>query len=133
MQRGRVGAVIVGSDRTTAAGEVCNKIGTYLKALPAQAHEIPFYVALPSSTIDWKIRDGIADIPIEDRDPKEVREMEGQASDVQIRRIALFGEDTPVANPAFDVTPASLVTAIITEHGIFEPDVSDLARLAQML
>ena len=133
MQRGKVDAVIVGSDRTTAGGDVCNKIGTYLKALAAQAHEIPFYVALPSSTIDWEIQDGIADIPIEDRDPREVREMEGESCDGQITRITLFGEDTPVANPAFDVTPACLVTALITEHGIFEPDVSDLRRLAQML
>ena len=133
MQRGKVDAVIVGSDRTTAGGDVCNKIGTYLKALAAQAHKIPFYVALPSSTIDWEIRDGIADIPIEDRDPREVREMEGESCDGQITRITLFGEDTPVANPAFDVTPASLVTSLITEHGIFEPNVSDLTRLAKML
>lgn len=131
MQRGQVDAVLVGSDRTTASGDVCNKIGTYLKALAAEANGIPFYVALPSSTIDWTIHDGIADIPIEDRDASEVRQMEGMTNDGEIGRIALFSEATPVANPAFDVTPAAYVTALLTEHGVFQANAEDLAQVAR--
>ncbi len=133
MQRGQIDAVIVGSDRTTAAGDVCNKIGTYLKALAAHAHEIPFYVALPSSTIDWTLEDGVADIPIEDRDGAEVRELTGRDAEGELRTVSIFGPETPIANPAFDVTPSRYVTALLTEHGVFRPEKADLARLRKKL
>ena len=129
MQRGLVDVVLVGSDRTTAAGDVCNKIGTYLKALAAEANEVPFYVALPVSSIDWNIEDGLLEIPIEQRDPAEVREMTGLRGDGKIERIALFSADSPVANPAFDVTPARYVTGLITERGLFDASRYDLAKL----
>jgi methylthioribose-1-phosphate isomerase len=109
MQRGQVDLCIVGSDRTTASGDVCNKIGTYLKALAARASGVPFCVALPGSTIDWSVDDGLRDIPIEERDASEVAELAGV-------RIAPSG--SAAHNPAFDVTPAQLVTHIITERGI---------------
>jgi methylthioribose-1-phosphate isomerase len=129
MQRGLVDAVIVGSDRTSASGDVCNKIGTYLKALAAKANDIPFYVALPSSTIDWEIEDGLREIPIEERDALEVREVEGLDRAGQLQRVALFDESSPVANPAFDVTPARYVTSLITEHGLCEPSLDGLRAL----
>ena len=129
MQRGEVDLVIVGSDRTTATGDVCNKIGTYLKALAARAHGIPFYVALPVSSIDWTIRDGIREIPIEERSADEVRTISGRRSDGRIERIELFSAETAARNPAFDVTPAELVSGIITERGIFEATVDSLADL----
>jgi methylthioribose-1-phosphate isomerase len=131
MQRGRVDLVLVGSDRTTAAGDVCNKIGTYLKALAAEANDIPFYVALPLSSIDWTIRDGLAEIPIEERAGSEVREMIGLRADGELERIALLPETSPVANPAFDVTPARHVTGLVTEHGRVEASVEALAELRQ--
>ncbi len=133
MQRGLVDVVLVGSDRTTAAGDVCNKIGTYLKALAAEANKVPFYVALPVSSIDWNIEDGLLEIPIEERDPAEVREMTGLSGDGKIERIALFSADSPVANPAFDVTPARYVTGLITERGLFDASRDDLAKLRRQV
>ncbi len=118
MQHGRVDLCITGTDRTTAAGDVCNKIGTYLKALAAQDNGVPFYVALPGPTIDWTIEDGLAEIPIEERPGSEVAEIAGLTAAGEVTRVRLVPEDSPVANPAFDVTPARLVTGLITERGI---------------
>ena len=117
MQHGRVDLCIVGTDRTTAAGDVANKIGTYLKALAAHDNGVPFYVALPSSTIDWTIEDGRA-IPIEERAESEVTEIAGRLADGSIARVRLPPEGSRAANPAFDVTPARLVTGLITERGV---------------
>ena len=117
MQHGMVDLVIVGSDRTTRAGDVCNKIGTYLKALAARDNGIPFYVALPSPTIDWTVRDGVREIPIEERAADEVSFVQGRAPDGSIASVRISPEGSPAANPAFDVTPARLVSAIITERG----------------
>jgi methylthioribose-1-phosphate isomerase len=116
MQHGQVDACIVGTDRTTRDGDVCNKIGTYLKALAAHDNGVPFYVAAPSPSIDWTIAHG-ADIPIEERAAAEVRRVTG-LRDGEVAELELVPAATPVANPAFDVTPARLVTAIITERGI---------------
>jgi len=119
MQHGRVDLVIVGSDRTTRTGDVANKIGTYLKALAARDNGIPFYVALPSSTIDWEIHDGIAEIPIEEREPEEVGLVAGMLKDSgEIAAVRIMPGESPAANFAFDVTPARLVTGLITERGI---------------
>ena len=117
MQHGLVDLVIVGSDRTTYTGDVANKIGTYLKALAAHDNGVPFYVALPSSTIDWEMRDGLAEIPIEERDATEVRVMDGRHAG-GICEILIMPETSRAANYAFDVTPARLVTGLITERGI---------------
>ena len=117
MQRGLVDLCIVGSDRTTRHGDVCNKIGTYLKALAARDCGIPFYVALPGSTIDWTLADGIAEIPIEERDPGEVTRITGLAADGREVEVVLTPAGSPARNDAFDVTPARLVTALITERG----------------
>lgn len=118
MQHGRVDLCIVGTDRTTADGDVCNKIGTYLKALAAHDNGVPFYVALPSPTIDWRIHDGVREIPIEERDGREVSELTGLTGDGRIETIRVTPDGSPVANPAFDVTPARYVTALITERGV---------------
>ncbi|CAN5730708.1 S-methyl-5-thioribose-1-phosphate isomerase [soil metagenome] len=126
MQRGAVDLVITGTDRTTAAGDVCNKIGTYLKALAARDNGVPFYVALPSPTIDWTLSDGHA-IPIEERAPEEVTHVPGIGPDGRPATVRIAPESSPARNPAFDVTPARLVTGLITERGIFEP--GDLRRL----
>jgi methylthioribose-1-phosphate isomerase len=117
MQHGMVDLVIVGTDRTTSTGDVANKIGTYLKALSAKDNDIPFYVALPSSTFDWNLSDGVKEIPIETRNPDEVRYVQGLDKDV-IRSVLIPPADSPAANFAFDVTPARLVTGYITERGI---------------
>ena len=117
MQHGMVDLVIVGSDRTTVTGDVANKIGTYLKALAARDNDVPFYVALPGSTFDWDLTDGVGQIPIEERDPDEVRLMQGMAGD-EIKRVLICPRDTPARNFAFDVTPARLVTGLITERGV---------------
>ncbi len=117
MQHGMVDIVIVGSDRTTASGDVANKIGTYLKALAAKDNHIPFYAALPSSTIDWQINDGVAEIPIEERNGNEVSEIEGWRGN-EIVSVRLIPDKSKVVNYGFDVTPARLVTGIITERGI---------------
>jgi len=118
MQHGGVDLCIVGSDRTTASGDVCNKIGTYLKALAAHDNRVPFYAALPFSTIDWTLHDGVKEIPIEERDGREVTHMTGRLAEGGFATIEVVSPGSPVANPAFDVTPARLVTGIITERGI---------------
>jgi methylthioribose-1-phosphate isomerase len=118
MQHGKVDMVIVGTDRTTRRGDVANKIGTYLKALAAYDNGVPFYVAAPSSSIDFDIHDGIAEITIEERDPREVQEISGRCEDGVVRSILLTPQGSPAANYAFDVTPARLITGIITERGI---------------
>jgi methylthioribose-1-phosphate isomerase len=133
MQRGLVDCVMVGSDRTTAVGDVCNKIGTYLKALAAAANDVPFYVALPVSSIDWSIEDGLAEIPIEERDPNEVRRSAGLDDSGALVSVSLFSESSPAANPAFDVTPARYVTALLTEYGRCEADRDSLARFRARL
>jgi len=118
MQRGQVDLVIVGTDRTTAAGDVANKIGTYLKALAAKDCGVPFYVALPGPTIDWTIDDGVRDIPIEERDAREVSHIRGADTSGKLTEVQLIPNGSSAANPAFDVTPARLVTGLITERGI---------------
>ena len=127
MQHGRVDLVLLGTDRVTAEGDVCNKIGTYLKALAAFDNGVPFYVALPSPTIDFSIRDGRAEIPIEQRGREEVATITGRTSDGRIETVAIVPDDSPVANYAFDVTPARLVTAFITERGIVDANPAALA------
>lgn len=117
MQHGMVDLVITGTDRTLYTGDVANKIGTYLKALAARDNDIPFYVALPSSSLDWEMRDGVQQIPIEQRDATEVKYISG-LHDGEIKTVLLTPEDSPAANYAFDVTPARLVTGLITERGI---------------
>lgn len=117
MQRGRVDMVIVGSDRTTAAGDVCNKVGTYLKALAARDNDIPFYAALPAGTIDWSLDQG-GDIPIEERSATELTHVTGRSSSGAIETVRVVPEASPVLNLGFDVTPARLVSALITERGI---------------
>jgi methylthioribose-1-phosphate isomerase len=128
MQHGMVDLVIVGTDRTTRAGDVANKIGTYLKALAAKDNDIPFYVALPSSTFDWDITDGITDIPIEERDPDEIRYVQGLCQG-KIQRVLVPPETSRAANHAFDVTPARLVTGFITERGICSASQKDIMSL----
>jgi len=129
MQHGEIDMVIVGTDRTTASGDVCNKIGTYLKALAAKDNGVPFYVALPSPTIDWTVRDGVAEIPIEERNSDEVSFVQGENSAGEIISVRISPKGTPARNPAFDVTPARLVTGLITERGIAEASAPGLARL----
>jgi methylthioribose-1-phosphate isomerase len=133
MQKGLIDVVLVGSDRTTAAGDVCNKIGTYLKALAAAANDVPFYAAVPTSTIDWSIEDGLREIPIEERDEAEVREMTGLDDEGELRTITLFSKETPVRNPAFDVTPARYVTAILTEYGLVAANRRELSRVKERM
>ncbi|HZP71320.1 MAG TPA: S-methyl-5-thioribose-1-phosphate isomerase [Pseudolabrys sp.] len=118
MQHRMVDLVIVGTDRTTARGDVCNKIGTYLKALAAKDNGVPFYVALPSPSIDWRVDDGIGEIPIEQRDGSELSRISGKLPDGTIATIDIAPEHSPMANYGFDVTPAHLVTALVTERGI---------------
>jgi methylthioribose-1-phosphate isomerase len=117
MQQGEVDMVIVGADRVTRTGDAANKIGTYLKALAAQDNGVPFWVAVPSSTIDWSIRDGVAEIPIEERPATEVTVMTGRALDGSIVPVRVVPSSTAAANPAFDVTPARLVSGLVTERG----------------
>jgi methylthioribose-1-phosphate isomerase len=127
MQHGDVDMVIVGTDRTTARGDVCNKIGTYLKALAAKANNVPFYVALPSPTIDWTVFDGVKEIPIEERTDEEVTHVQGRDPEGRIVSVQISPDGTPGRNPAFDVTPAELVTGLITERGIVAADADALA------
>lgn len=132
MQQGQVDMVIVGADRVTSQGDVCNKIGTYLKALAAydatlSGRRIPFYAAVPSPTIDWTIEDGVKQIEIEERHADELTWMSGRLASGEIARVNILSHSTKVANPAFDVTPARLVTGLITEQGVFAP-----AQLNQM-
>jgi methylthioribose-1-phosphate isomerase len=128
MQQGKVDLVIVGTDRTTVTGDVANKIGTYLKALAANDNHVPFYVALPSSTFDWTLTDGIKEIPIEERDPDEIRYVHGLDKD-RTTRVLICPDTSPAANFAFDVTPAKLVTGFITERGICKATQEDIRRL----
>lgn len=128
MQKGLVDIVIVGSDRTTASGDVCNKIGTYLKALAAKANHIPFYAALPSSTIDWTMDDGLKEIPIEERDEKEVTHIQG-LTEQGLKTIQVTPKGSSAKNYGFDVTPRELITGIITERGICKASPHDLATL----
>ena len=127
MQRGSVDLVIVGSDRTTCTGDVANKIGTYLKALAAQDNRIPFYVALPSSSFDWTIRDG-SEIPIEERGAEEVKRADGWR-DGQMLEVSVAPENSPAANYGFDVTPRRLVTGLITERGVCKADEKSILEL----
>ena len=127
MQHGMVDLVIVGTDRVTAQGDVCNKIGTYLKALAAHDNRVPFYVALPSPTIDFTVSDGLAEIPIEQRGPEEVATMTGKTKDGRIETVQIIPDGSAVANYGFDVTPARLVTGLITERGVIAASREALA------
>ncbi len=132
MQRGDVDLVIVGTDRVTRTGDVANKIGTYLKALAARDNGIPFWVALPSSTIDWRVSDGLRDIPIEERAQTEVTTVTGRGLDGAVATVRVVPTDSPAANPAFDVTPARLVTGLLTERGRCDASADGLASLFQV-
>lgn len=129
MQHGLVDLVITGTDRTTAAGDVCNKIGTYLKALAANDNSIPFYVALPSSTIDWTINNGILEIPIEERAEDEVLRVTGNTLKGDLETVQVSPKGTKAGNPAFDVTPSRLVTGLITERGVSSASKKGLEKL----
>ena len=129
MQHGKVDLCITGTDRTAASGDVCNKIGTYLKALAAKDNGVPFYVALPGPTIDWTITDGVNDIPIELRDGAEVTEIVGRAPDGAVTTVQLTPDGTNAANYAFDVTPARLITGLITERGVAKASPQGLREL----
>jgi len=129
MQHGMVDLCFTGTDRTTATGDVCNKIGTYLKALAAHDNDVPFYVCLPSPTIDWTLDDGVAQIPIEQRDGAEVSEMTGRTADGRIETVTITPDGSPVANYAFDVTPARLVSGLVTERGIADASHEGLRAL----
>jgi methylthioribose-1-phosphate isomerase len=128
MQRGKVDAVMVGTDRTTYTGDVANKIGTYLKALAAKDNLVPFYVALPSSSFDWNIRDGVHEIPIEERGSEEVNYADGLHEGQQVE-VRVTAENSPAANFGFDVTPRGLVTGLITERGICEANEQSILGL----
>ena len=128
MQRGEVDMCIVGTDRTLSNGDVCNKIGTYLKALAAHDNNVPFYVALPSSTIDWNIKNA-HNIPIEERNSEELSHMEGIDENNQIKKVLIYPNKSKVMNLAFDVTPAKYITGLITERGICEASLDGLNKL----
>jgi methylthioribose-1-phosphate isomerase len=128
MQRGQVDMCIVGTDRTLSNGDVCNKIGTYLKALAAKDNNVPFYVALPSSTIDWSIKNS-KDIPIEERDPAELSFVEGLDKENKLQKILIYPQKSKLLNLAFDVTPAKYVTGLITEKGICKASEKELKKL----
>jgi methylthioribose-1-phosphate isomerase len=129
MQQGRVDLVIVGCDRVSARGDVCNKIGTYLKALAARDNGVPFYVAMPTPTLDLGLADGMAEIPIEERSAREVTHVAGRAATGEVVEVQLTPDGTAAANPAFDVTPARLVSALITERGMVPAQEAALRRL----
>ena len=129
MQHGKVDLCFVGTDRTTAEGDVCNKIGTYLKALAAKDNGVPFYVCLPSPTIDWTIRDGVREVPIEERDGVEVSQIAGRTEDGRIVTVQVTPEGSPVLNYGFDVTPARLVTGLVTERGVAPASAEGLLSL----
>jgi len=118
MQRGQVDFCITGTDRTTRRGDVCNKIGTYLKALAAKDNGVPFYVCLPSPTIDWRVADGLREIPIEQRSSRELTHVPGRLADGRVAEVLIAPESTPARNDAFDVTPARLVSGLVTERGV---------------
>ena len=128
MQHGEVDLILVGTDRTTSTGDVCNKIGTYLKALAAKDNNVPFYVGTPTSSIDWSLRNGVKEIPIELRNENEVKYIQGQHEN-KIKEVLLTPKESPAANYAFDVTPARLVTGLITELGICEANESALKKI----
>ena len=128
MQRGEVDICIVGTDRTLSNGDFCNKVGTYLKALAANDNNVPFYVALPSSTIDWDIKDA-KDIPIEERNSEELSHIEGIDQNNKIKKILIYPNKSKAMNLAFDVTPAKYVTGLITEKGISEASSEGLKKL----
>lgn len=132
MQHGMVDLCLVGSDRTTRSGDVCNKVGTYLKALAAKDNNIPFYVCLPSTTIDWGISDGIEEVPIEQRDGTEISQVMGKLPNGEIGYVTIAPEGTEVANFAFDVTPARLITGLITEAAIVKATAGNLASTFRM-
>jgi methylthioribose-1-phosphate isomerase len=129
MQQGDVDVCFVGSDRTTATGDVANKIGTYLKALAAHDNGVPFYAALPASTIDWSLGDGVGQVPIEERSPREVTHVRGRAAGGDCMDVEVVAPGSPVRNPGFDVTPARLVTGIVTERGVAQASRAGLAAL----
>jgi methylthioribose-1-phosphate isomerase len=129
MQRGMVDLVIVGADRVSAAGDVCNKIGTYLKALAAKDNDVPFYVAAPSPTIDFALSDGVRDIPIETRSPEEITHMTGMTDKGEIETVRITPPESPALNYGFDVTPARFVTGLITERGLVAPQAESLRRV----
>jgi len=128
MQRGQVDMCIVGTDRTLSNGDVCNKVGTYLKALAAKDNNVPFYVALPSSTIDWNIKNS-KDIPIEERSSEELSKIDGVDEDGNIKRVQIYPNKSKAMNLAFDVTPAKYITGLITEKGICEASEKGLKNL----
>jgi methylthioribose-1-phosphate isomerase len=129
MQKGMVDICLVGTDRTAASGDVANKIGTYLKALAARDNDVPFFVALPSTTIDWDIHDGVTEIPIEQRPPEELTRIVGRSDDGELISVEIAPSGCPVGNWAFDVTPARLVTGLITERGVCQASADGLATL----
>jgi methylthioribose-1-phosphate isomerase len=129
MQHGMVDLCLVGSDRTTRAGDVCNKVGTYLKALAAKDNDVPFYVCLPGTTIDWTIADGVNEVPIEQRDASEVTEISGKLPNGEVTSVCITPAGTAVANYAFDVTPARLVTGLITERAVVAATPEAIARI----
>jgi methylthioribose-1-phosphate isomerase len=129
LQHGEVDVCLVGSDRTTATGDVANKIGTYLKALAAHDNGVPFYAALPASTIDWSLDDGVQQVPIEERSAREVTHTRGRAAHGGCEEVEVVAPGSPVRNPGFDVTPARLVTGIITERGVARASRTGLAAL----
>ena len=128
MQRGEVDLCIVGTDRTLSTGDVANKIGTYLQALAAHDNDIPFYVALPSSTIDWEIKD-FKDIPIEERNSEELSHVEGLDENNNIKKVLIYPKKSKAMNLAFDVTPAKYVTGLITEKGVCEASTDALQKM----
>ena len=128
MQRGEVDMCIVGTDRTIATGDVANKIGTYLKALAAKDNNVPFYVALPSSTIDWETTD-LKKIPIEERNSEELSHVEGLDENDKVKKVLIYPKKSKAMNPAFDVTPAKYVTGLITEKGVCEASKEGLKKL----
>jgi len=129
MQHGQVDLVIVGCDRVTRRGDVCNKIGTYLKALAARDNGVPFYAAMPTSTLDPALLDGLAEIPIEERSAREVTHLAGRGVDGRVLEVQLTPDGSAAANPAFDVTPARLVTGLVTEHGVVAAGEAALSAL----
>ena len=129
MQHGMVDLCLVGTDRTTAAGDVANKIGTYLKALAARDNDVPFFVCLPSTTVDWTVRDGVTEIPIEERPPEELTRVSGRALNGEVVSVEISPPGCPAGNWAFDVTPARLVTGLITERGLCDASAEGLATL----
>ena len=132
MQRGEVDMCIVGTDRTLSTGDVCNKIGTYLKALAAYDNNVPFYVALPSSTIDWETQD-YNEIPIEERDAEELSYIEGKDDKNNINKVLIYPEKSKSMNLAFDITPAKYVTGLITEKGICKASTNGLKQMFSKL